>query len=331
MSENHVLLYHMIFGGKIQDVADVLKKSTSQVHRILDKAKSEGLYDWKVNKKTELTRAYIREYGGDVMYDILAAKAASSKEHNVSLNRPKKLLTIADAHYPFNIPFTCFERLLGDYQPDVLIYLGDFLDVPYLSKYEKDNKLVVGNKLRKEYDEVMAIMDRHIKLSKASEVYYVEGNHEARVPKFLESYPAGEGFIEIPIAMKLKERGITWVEMNDWVRLGNLFLTHGMYHNTYHARKHLETHQRNIVYGHLHTYQVHSGYHPFDKTLPYIAKSIPCFCNLNPAYMKNRPNQWLNGLYQCEIETDGTFYDNILTIVNGAIRIVGANKRYTND
>ena len=120
MSENQVLLYHMIFGGKIQTVADAMKMSTSHVHKILDKAKNKGLYDWKVNKKTELTKAYIKEYGKDVMQDILAAKAASSKEYSVSLHRPKKIIAIADAHYPFNIPFTCFERFLGDYQPDVL-------------------------------------------------------------------------------------------------------------------------------------------------------------------------------------------------------------------
>jgi len=332
MSDNHILLYHALFGGKIQDLATKFDVSTSKIHRILDKAKKEHSYYWKFNRNKELTEAYINEFGKEIFKDILSLeKIGLGEEFKVPLNKPKKVVAIADVHYPFNIPFTGFEKFLADYSPDVLIYLGDFIDVPYLSKYDKNNKLVLGNKLRQEYDDVMEIMDRQIKISKANEVYYVEGNHEFRVRKFLEEYPAGEGFIEIPIAMKLEDRGITWIELNDWIRLGNLFFTHGMYHNKYHARQHLDTHQRNIIYGHLHTHQVHSGYHPFDKSLPYVAKSIPCFCHLNPTYMKNRPNQWLNGLYQCEIETNGTFYDNILVVINGVIRIVGTGKRYTNE
>jgi predicted phosphodiesterase len=327
---NHVLLYHALFGGNIQSLADQFSLSTSQIHRILDKAKTDNLYNWKLNKNGELNKDYINIYGKELIKYISESSKICSEEHVIPLNKAKRLVAIADAHYPFNIPFTGFERFLGDYLPDVLIYLGDFIDVPYLSKYEKNNKLMLGNKLRQEYDEVMAIMDRHINISKASEIYYIEGNHEYRVRKFLEDYPAGEGFIEIPIAMKLKDRGIKWVELNDWVRIGNIFFTHGMYHNTYHARKHLDTHQRNIIYGHLHTNQVHSGYHPFDKDLPYVAKSIPCFCELNPAYMRNRPNQWLNGLYQCEIEESGLFWDNTIVIVNGEFRIIGTNKRYTN-
>lgn len=329
MSDNHILLYHALFGGKIQDLVNRFSLSKSSVHRILDKAKTEGIYDWKLNRKTEMTEAYIKEFGKEILEDIFNLKEVAFEEHNSSLNKAKKVMVLPDIHFPDNINLKAIEKFMIDYQPDVLIYLGDVLDLRYLSKFDKDNRLILGNKLRKEYNTIMVLMDKHIKLSKADEVYFIEGNHEFRVRKFLESYPAGVGFIEVPIAMKLEERGIKWVELNDWVRLGKLFFTHGVYYNVYHARKHVDTYQRNMIYGHTHAIQVHSGYHPFDKTLPHVAKSIGCLCTLNPAYMKNRPNQWINAFYICEIEMSGIFSDNIITLVDGSFRIPGMNKRYT--
>jgi predicted phosphodiesterase len=333
MSNNHILLYHALFGGRIQDLVDKFGLSKSNIHRILDKAKKEDIYDWTLNKNKEFTKVYIDTYGENVLSDIINFKevyATHSKEHNSSLNKPKKVMVLPDIHFPDNISLKAIEKFMADYQPDVLIYLGDVLDLRYLSKFDKDNRLILGNKLRKEYNAIMSLMDKHIKLSKADKIYFIEGNHEFRVRKFLESYPAGVGFIEIPIAMKLEERGIKWVEMNDWVRLGKLFFTHGVYYNVYHARKHVDTYQRNMIYGHTHAIQVHSGFHPFDKKLPHVAKSIGCLCDLNPDYMKNRPNQWVNAFYICEIETSGIFSDNIITIVNGEFRIPGMSKRYTN-
>jgi hypothetical protein len=95
----------------------------------------------------------------------------------------------------------------------------------------------------------------------------------------------------------------------------------------YHARKHGELCQRNVIYGHTHAKQLHSGYHPVDKALPYIAESIGCLCSLNPPYMKNRPNQWANSFKYCEVETDGTFSGDTVTLINGNFRIIGLTSR----
>jgi len=326
---NNVILYHLLFGGGIQEVADKLNISKSKIHRILDEAKESGLYDWKENKKGDTYTKRLSVCSEQLIETIKAIDTAESKITESNIKTYKKVVALPDIHYPENINMAGIEKFLADYQPDVLIYLGDVLDLDYLSFFQKDNKTVVADKLRKEYDEVMKFMDRQIELSKATEVYYIEGNHEYRVKKTLEAHPVGTGFIEIPIGMKLEERGIKWVELNTFVKLGKLFFTHGLFWNVYHARQHLDKYQRNIIYGHTHAVQMHSGYHPYDKNLPHIAKSVGCLCTLNPTFLKKRPNQWVNALYMSEIEESGIFYDNIVTIVNGEFRIVGTHKIYT--
>jgi predicted phosphodiesterase len=326
--KNHVLLYHLLFGGKLLELAQQLEMSTSTIHRILDKAKKDGLYDWKINKEgmfDDESNNFLETHGDKVVEYILSFKDEDSPKNIKSeIQTYKKIVALPDIHYPEHINLLSIEKFLADYQPDILIYLGDVMDLSYLSKFEKENKLNVGNKLREEYNEVMKVMDKQIKLSKAKEVYFIEGNHEYRVQKFLETYPAGTGFIEIPVAMKLEERGINWVGLNEFVQIKDLFFTHGTYYNMYHARKHVDTYQRNVIYGHTHAWQVHSGYHPYDKKLPYVAKSIGCLCNLNPTYMKHRPNQWINSFYICEMEENGRFSDNVIPIVNENFRIPGS-------
>lgn len=326
MSKDKIVVYHQLFGGKLDQLFKTLDIPKTTLHRILSNAKDKGIYDWTKNKfGIELNEDQIR---ATIKY--IASLSDDEKDVvNTGINTCKKVMVLPDVHYPFNINLSNVEKFMADYKPDVIIYLGDLLDLSYLSKYDKDNKLSVGDKLRKEYDGVIALIEKHRKLSKASEVYFVEGNHEYRVRKFLESFPSGTGFIEIPIAMDLKKKGIEWIELNKWVNIGKLYFTHGLYINTYHARKHLDMYQRNIIYGHTHTIQVHSGSHPFDKDLPHVAKSIGCLCNINPAYMKNRPNQWINSFYIAEIEKDGSFSDNIITIVKGSFRVPGfRSKRY---
>lgn len=219
MTNNCTLLYHLLFGGRIKDLADKFKLSKSNVHRILDKAKVDELYDWSCNKDGNKYEELIETYGSDILKYIASLSVKGPEILDTKLNKCKKVVTLPDIHYPYNISLTTIEKFLSDYKPDVLIYLGDLMELEYLSFFERDNKLIVGDKLKKEYDEIMRLMDKHIKLSGASEVYYVEGNHEYRVKRFLETYPAGTGFIEIPIAMRLKDRGITWVELNKWVLL----------------------------------------------------------------------------------------------------------------
>ncbi len=325
---NHIILHHLLNGGRIEKLGKDLGVSKSVVHRVLDKYKKDGVYDWSINKEGGYYSELIELFGMDILKFITSLAKEGQKVVESEIKSYRKIVVLPDIHYPENISLTGIEKFLAEYQPNVLIYLGDVMELDYLSFFQKDNKTIVADKLRKEYDEVMKFMDRQIELSKATEVYYIEGNHEYRVKRTLEAHPEGTGFIEIPIGMKLKERGIKWEELNTFVKLGKLFFTHGLFWNVYHARQHLDKYQRNIVYGHTHAIQVHSGYHPYDKNLPHIAKSIGCLCTLNPTFLKKRPNQWINSFYIAEIEESGVFHDNIVTIVNDEFRIVGTAKRY---
>jgi predicted phosphodiesterase len=245
------------------------------------------------------------------------------------LDTYKKVVVLPDIHVPYNISLVCIEKFLADYRPDIIIWLGDTLDLDYMSKYTTENTLITGEKYKPECDTVAEMLSRHMTLSGASEGYYLEGNHEYRAVKYLEKNPAGMGTLEVPNMLKLSDKGIKWIPMNKLVPIGKISFTHGTYYSKFHADKHVLNYGRNIMYGHTHNIQTFSGIRPYDVQLPHVAKSIGCLCTINPTYMKNRPNAWINAFAIVEIEADGTYTDTVVHIVQNSFRIPGMQVRYS--
>jgi predicted phosphodiesterase len=297
----------MQFGGTTGDISKGLSIPVSTVYDNLRKAKDDGVYNWELNKDLEIFNSYVRE---------------------VNLDSYKKVVFLTDIHYPDNIDLGAIELFLKDYKPDILIYGGDFLDFRYLSKFDKENKLIIGDNLKKEYVAVGEIIDRHTRLAQPKEIYFIEGNHEYRMVRYLEKNPVGLGYLEVKNGLEFEKRGIKWIPFNELLKIGKIYYTHGIYHNMHHAKKHVESYMRNMVYGHTHAIQMYSGPHPTDRPIPYIAKSVGCLCNLNPEYMHNRPNQWAQAFHIAEFETDGNFSDTIIYIINNGFRIPGTGLRY---
>lgn len=289
----------------------------------VDKIKKSG-YKNQCKECIKKANTNIPEYTVEFADDIDSIKLIAG----MSLIRPTKVVALPDIHYPFNINMKCIDDFLADYQPDVIIWLGDTLDFDYLSKYTKENKLVTADKLKPDCDTVSIMLDYYMTISKASKAYYLEGNHEFRMVKHLEKEPAGIGSLEVYNLLKLKEKGIIWSPMNKLVQVGKLYFTHGTYFSKFHADKHVANYGRNIVYGHTHTIQSYSGMRPYDVKVPHIAQSIGCLCTINPTYMRNNPNRWVNAFYIAEIEEDGTFYDSVVKIIDGGFRIPGTNVKY---
>jgi hypothetical protein len=60
----------------------------------------------------------------------------------------------------------------------------------------------------------------------------------------------------------------------------------------------------------------------------YKGQSCGCLCNLNPDFMKNRPNKWVNGFNYCYLdEESGLFWDTQVTIVDGKFYTMGRRYR----
>lgn len=204
-----------------------------------------------------------------------------------------------------------------------LIINGDFLDCPHLmsrSPLYKDNiksprgiedfflpeseeEFQWGNQILDELQEVF------------EEIIFIEGNHDWRYLDFARSTHCPAAYkanFDYRYRLKFAERGIRVVDYNSWLDLGNLSITHGMYHGTTCLKKHFEACEgRDVIFSHVHHYSC-KAFVARGKTK--YAYSLPAMCDLNPCYIKNRETNWDNGYGQIWLFDNGeyNFHVNLL-------------------
>lgn len=205
----------------------------------------------------------------------------------------KKVIIIPDAHLTDETPkdYSAIKPFIKMFKPDKIILLGDFMDVSSLSAWDYDKKRKMeGRRFKNEIS--IANIELNYLAKHCNEIIYLEGNHEDRIERYLDKNPEMEGMIEVQSQLRLRERGIKWVKMNDLYKLGDMYFTHGMYTNIHHARKHLQALGCNICYGHTHTTQTALQNMAMQK--PYMAYALGTLGDKAPDFMKNRPCNWIN-------------------------------------
>jgi predicted phosphodiesterase len=164
----------------------------------------------------------------------------------------QKVIILPDVHISdegYSPVYKAVKKFIRDEKPDITVLLGDFADCSALSHWNLEKRRQIEGRrhdaeikiLRKELDYLQAF---------SAQVIYLAGNHEDWCEQYLDHHPELEGLIEYPLLLDLKKRKIKWVKLNELYKIGELYLTHGMYINKYHAAKHLERLGCNICYGH---------------------------------------------------------------------------------
>ena len=210
---------------------------------------------------------------------------------------------------------------------DYLIYLGDFLDMDAISHHalEKgDARSLEGKRLKKDYEEAAEILERHRKIvGPKCEIVFFLGNHEEWAEKFLDKYPQLEGFLEVENNLPLRKLNIEVIKPRHYKKIGKIYFVHGdfqagYYVSQHHAKRMVETFNRNVVYGHHHTYQGFTKISPAGIDETHSAHCIPCVADTAPSWAKDRPNSWLTGF--------GVFYvsEDAFTV----IPIIAAKNRF---
>jgi len=215
----------------------------------------------------------------------------------------------ADLHYPaYNKKlWKNFLEFVSDFDPDFLDFVGDVLDIDAISHFDKNKpRILEGKRLKKDYNGCQKDIVTPIEscVSENCELIWQFGNHEVRVNKYIDEHPEGEGFYEI--ANNIDFSRWTVLDYKKLHKIGNLGITHGNYTNQFHAKKMLDVFGCDIVYGHMHSFQTHTGVTASDKT-PKIAWQIPCMCDLDQEYCKDTPKAWLNGFAIVYIQPDGSY------------------------
>jgi len=206
----------------------------------------------------------------------------------------EKTIVANDFHGQFRDKKTCklWFSFIKREKPDRVVINGDLVDFYSISRFDKDpaRKEDLQDELNDNYNflwELRQIFDGII--------IVIEGNHEARLRKYLRSNApaiATLDALKIEALLGLKELDISYIEDGIW--LGDLFVYHGSLIRSkagYTAHAELLKNGCSGISGHSHR----DGKAPVRNRKGQLCWwENGCMCDLNPEYVKGVAN-WTQG------------------------------------
>lgn len=219
-------------------------------------------------------------------------------------------------------------QFMEDFKPDHVILGGDILDCGSVSHHRRGNVgQLEGLRLLAEAKECRErIIEPIEKLAKGRLVYHI-GNHEDWLSDVTDEIPALQGIVDIGALLKLDKWDI--VEQGKASKLGKLTFIHGdqIRGGQNPALYAVTAYERNVRFGHFHTFQVATKTTPVDAN-GHTGIAVPCLAKKNHRYNQGAPNKWMQGfLWGYVGGPDGTFNDYVTVIVNGRAMVNGKSYR----
>lgn len=255
-------------------------------------------------------------------------KIKKSQKKSVNKNY-KTALFWPDTHIPHHNNPACKSmlKLMDDMSFDRFCIIGDFMDFGCISHWNQNkHKTLELQRLKNDYIQGNALLDEiDQRLPAKAEKFYCNGNHEVWMKDLLEQMPQLEGMIDHESNLKLTERGYKVSEYNELVKMGRLYVTHGIYAGGNPIKKHVDELKTNVLFGHTHTLGMQLFSSPA-RDIAFVGYNVGCLCDLSPDYMRNRPNGWVHGGAVGYFYPNGHFDIHLIRIING--KFVFNNKIY---
>ena len=242
------------------------------------------------------------------------------------------ILILADVHLPYQneAALSAVEQFMPDLEPDVLVLLGDILDMTPVNHWlhsAGNRQELEGKRLAHDYGLLRDKLTSWWEKCKRPEVWYFLGNHEGWVNRYVRQHPEIENLIEVEIQLDVPFP-VKFVRENHVQNFGKLYFMHGIWANKYHANKHILAYHKNLVYGHVHSLQVFTEVTPLEDD-PHTAWSIPALCDFNQlSYLNNKPTAGVNGFAVAYIMDDGNY--NLYPVVISGGRFAWDGREYGN-
>lgn len=226
-----------------------------------------------------------------------------------------------DLHYPrhHKPTWNAILDFTKKIKPAGFIFGGDQFDNDAISHHNSKKPILwKEGSYKKETDgfdkEILKPLEKA--LDKSTDWRWMVGNHDAWETQWFERFPQWVGF-ERPALLDIVKRGWKIIPNTIATKLGRLVVIHGDQFAGYTpanlAKRAVEAYTCSVLQGHNHTMQTYTRVSPVDHTQKWAGYVSPCACELNAAFMKNKPSSWVNGFSIVEVMEDKTF--NIYPIV----------------
>lgn len=246
----------------------------------------------------------------------------------------KKVIVYTDAHAPDHCrrSVNIAKQIIHDEKPDVLINLGDgggFESLNHFNRY----KLLIREGQRLVTDiNTMFRLDAEIRAEapkKCKAIRHI-GNHEYWIQRLIMTHPELQGLHELDIPARYKELGWNVIPWGEFSKIGKLHFHHGDrigYQGMWHSRAWTGT-GRSVVYGHRHDIQRFTSelLTKDGNMIPNAGFSVGCLGLRIPQWMKNRRNNWSNGIAVIYFRSNGMFNCYLLDFIKG--RCIWNGKEY---
>jgi hypothetical protein len=212
-------------------------------------------------------------------------------------------------------------------RPEVVVVMGDFLTLQCLSAWDKDKrKNMEGSRFELEIEagnealdrltgKVEAAANRSRKAKKKPyqpQWVYLQGNHETRLDRFFEKDPTFDGYITIPKALRLEERGFEFVEYGDYWWYNEIGFTHIPFGKGREisgldiTRKAQQVVVKSTVFAHTHEFHVSNLHRMGQESLQQVL-NVGCFFEEHEAYVKGKMTNYWKGLMVLNTYKPGRF------------------------
>ncbi len=212
------------------------------------------------------------------------------------------------------------EQYVGCYAWDEVVLLGDLMDLDCISAHNSHKpRLVEGKRLQADFDYANEWLDRWTSLIPVAKWTLIEGNHDERLERYMDAWPAMAGKLEMDRNLCLTERGINWVRY--WTKgelysIGNAYFGHGRSAGKYHAEKMVADYGVCIYGGHTHdVMEMPKVLLGKDKTL--VGKTLGCLCRYDQPYMKGKPSKWQQAFAVFHFWPNGFFNEYTVKCFSG--------------
>lgn len=206
-----------------------------------------------------------------------------------------------------------------DYRPHHIILGGDILDCGSISHHNKGKPgRTEGLRLLADAMECRREVIAPLESVGAKTLTYIEGNHENWIVDLLDEEPALDGLLNLEEILKLSKWKV--IPQGGAHNLGKLTFLHGdtVKGGENVAKAAVINYERNVRFGHHHTYQVYAKNSALDYKNGKTGIAIPCLCTKTPKYGEGAPNRWLQGFNFGTVGAGGYFNDYVAIIVDGS-------------